>query len=81
MNIEMKSADVVAAYKGEGLKARVRDLGLKFRICDVKRSTHRAQVEKIATQLGLTDALGRLGGQWNQDHEFIGYKPGSIRRI
>ncbi|ERJ38665.1 hypothetical protein L810_6882 [Burkholderia sp. AU4i] len=54
---------------------------MKFRICDLDRSQHGTEVERVAKALKFTDSLGHPGGQWNTSTEFIAYKPGKIVRL
>ena len=78
----MNSQQVKQAFQAAGVKVRVADQGLKFRICTVSGAAFdRAAVAVAAAALGLTDVLARVGGNFNQAHEFIGYKPGAIRCV
>ncbi len=76
----MDSKQVKAAFKDVGIKVRVADQGLKFRICTVGDTPfNHAEAKAVAASLGLTSSLAEPGGQINQAHELIGYKPGAIR--
>ena len=78
----MNSQQVKQAFKQAGISVRVADQGAKFRICTTSGDAFdQAHAADTAQSIGLTDVLGRLGGQFNQAHELIGYKPGAIRRI
>jgi hypothetical protein len=78
----MNSQQVKQAFAASGVKVRVADQGLKFRICRVGDIAHdKAQTLNIAAALGLTDVMAMPGGHFNQSHEFCGYKPGAIRAI
>lgn len=75
------SVDVRQAFRVAGMRARVADLGMKFRICDLDRSQYGTEVERVAKALKFTDSLGHPGGQWNTSTEFVAYKPGKIVRL
>ncbi|MBB4517338.1 hypothetical protein [Paraburkholderia fungorum] len=79
--IAITSLDVRQAFRAAGMRARVADLGMKFRICDLDRSQYGAEVERVARTLKFTDSLGHPGGQWNTSTEFVAYKPGKIVRL
>lgn len=81
----MTSSDLVSRFAAAGLAVRVRDLGQKFRVCPRSSAPYTA-AEKVAAvelakSLGLTDALGRSGGNFNGGAEFIAYKPGAVVRV
>ncbi|WP_176000290.1 hypothetical protein [Burkholderia vietnamiensis] len=75
------SVDVRQAFRTAGMKARVADLGMKFRICDLDKSQYGTEVERVARALKFTDSLGHPGGQWNTSTEFVAYKSGKIVRF
>lgn len=76
----MNSQTVKAAFAAKGIKVRVRDFGLKFRICDASKALHGDAMQAVAVELGFTSAAGNAGGQWNTGMEFIAYKPGAVVR-
>ena len=76
----MNSKQVKAEFARHGMTVRVRDLGLKFRVCGVTKKDIGELVECVAVGLGFTSVLGIPGGSWNGGKEFIAYKPGSVRR-
>ena len=78
----MDSKQVKQAFKQAGISVRVADQGAKFRICTTSGvAFDKEGATDVAMSIGLTDVLGLPGGQFNQGHEMIGYKPGSVRRI
>ncbi|MDO5947977.1 hypothetical protein [Burkholderia cepacia] len=79
--IAVTSMEVRQAFRAAGMRARVADLGMKFRICDLDRSQYGTEVERVARDLKFTDSLGQPGGQWNTSTEFVAYKPGKIVRL
>jgi hypothetical protein len=77
----MTSQQVKQAFAAAGIRVRVADQGLKFRVCTVNGASFDREVASaVAASVGLTDVLANLGGQYNQAHELIGYKPGAIVR-
>ena len=77
----MNSQQVKQAFQAAGIKVRVADLGIKFRVCTLGDvAFNRAAAAAVAASIGLTDVLASLGGQFNQAHELIGYKPGAVRQ-
>lgn len=81
MKTNLSSNDVKAAFKSAGLAVRVRDLGVKFRICNVLKSEHASLCASVSAALGMTDTGANAGGQWNGSAEFISYKPGMVVRV
>lgn len=78
----MDSNQVKAIFKAAGLRVRVADQGLKFRVCQLGDiAFDRPSVSAIAAAAGLTDVSGLPGCCFNQCHELSAYKPGAIRRI
>ena len=78
----MNSNQVKQAFKAAGIKVRVADQGLKFRVCTLGDTAFdRAAAVAVAASIGLTDVFATLGAQFNQAHEMIGYKPGAVRRV
>lgn len=79
----MTSQQVKAAFASAGIRVRVADLGLKFRICPLRDSypDFDQSARRVGASLGLTSSLLESGGQFNTTRELIGYKPGSIRVI
>ncbi|AKJ28805.1 hypothetical protein [Caldimonas brevitalea] len=79
----MDSKQVKAAFGAAGIKVRVADQGLKFRVCTQNSEPYadRAAAKRVAASLGLTDVFAAPGGQFSQSHELIAYKPGSIRLV
>lgn len=78
----MNSLQIKAAFAASGIRVRVADQGLKFRVCtlgDVAFNKDAARA--VAASLGLTDSLAVAGGQFNQAHELVAYKPGAVRRV
>ena len=77
----MNSQQVKEAFSAAGIKVRVADHGVKFRVCTASGAAFdREAASAAAASIGLTDVLAVPGGQFNQSHELIGYKPGAIRR-
>jgi hypothetical protein len=78
----MNSKQVVSEFKAAGIKVRVRDFDIKFRIVgDAGCSrTQGATFQAIAARLGFTSAAGLPGGQFNTSCEFVAYKPGMVVR-
>ncbi len=75
----MNSKQVRAAFAEAGIKVRVADQGLKFRIFRVGDVAHDLQAScAVAAEMGLTDCFGKLGGALLQPHEMACYKPGII---
>ena len=78
----MNSNTIKTAFQAAGIRVRVADQGPKFRVCTLGDTAFdQAAATAVAISLGLTDSLARLGGQFNQLHERVGYKPGAIRRV
>lgn len=77
----MNSKQVKAAFQQAGIRVRVADQGLKFRICRLDEQRHEAASFAIAASLGMTDSLGARGAQVNQPYEMVAYKAGAIVRI
>lgn len=76
----MNSQQVKAAFAAAGIKVRVADQGLKFRVCRLGEVAHDVQASNaVCASLGLTDCFGKLGGVLLQPHEMACYKPGAIR--
>ena len=78
----MNSQQIKSAFAASGIRVRVADLGSKFRVCtlgDVAFNKEAART--VAASLGLTDCLAIAGGQFNQAHELVAYKPGAVRRV
>ena len=79
----MNSQQVKAAFAAAGIRVRVADQGLKFRICplrDTDPAFDQPAALAVGASLGLTSVLLEAGGQFNTTRELIGYKPGAIRR-
>lgn len=77
------SQTVKAAFKAAGIRVRVADLGLKFRICpmtDADPDFAKADALAVVAALGCTSSLLDAGGQFNTARELVAYKPGAIRR-
>jgi hypothetical protein len=76
---------LAAALKANGIKCRIRDLGLKYRIVltEGTRKQVGATVENVCNDLGYTFASGRPleWSCWNGPHELCVYKPGSVRIV
>lgn len=63
-----------------GLKARVKDLGNKVRVCAPRETLEQARAVLKAAR--FTDVLGHVeGGDFSAREELVSYKPGSIRRM
>lgn len=78
----MNSQQIKQAFQAAGIKVRVADQGLKFRICTVGDvAFNREAASAVAASIGLTNTTAVLGGQFNQAHELIGYKPGAVRLV
>ena len=78
----MTSSDVKSAFAAAGIKVRVRDLRIKFRVCTVSGQPHdKKAAASVAASLGCTDVLGHSGAMFLQAHELIAYKPGAIVRL
>lgn len=74
----MISNQVKLAFKDAGMKVRVADLGLKFRVCLLgELRFDKDAATAVAAALGLTDIFGEPGAQFNS-YELIGYKPGAV---
>lgn len=77
----MNSQQIKSAFAAAGIRVRVADLGLKFRVCtqgDV--AFDKSAAKAVAASIGLTDCLAIAGGQFNQAHEMVAFKPGAVRR-
>ena len=77
----MNSNQVKAKFAAAGIKVRVADLGGKFRVCRIAKPgvdlAHDKDASRaVAASLGLTDSGAELGGQFNQAHEMVAFKPG-----
>ena len=80
----MNSQHIKTAFAAAGIRVRVKDLGLKFRICplrDTDPDFNQPAALAVGASLGLTSVLLEEGGQFNTTRELIGYKPGAIRRV
>jgi len=78
----MTSQQVKQAFAAAGIHVRVANQRLNFRVCTVSGDPFdREAASAVAASIGLTDVLARPGGQYNQAHELIGYKPGAIVRV
>lgn len=79
-NAAITSQSVKAAFNKAGIKVRVRDFAMKFRVCPTVDGVKfdKEAVLAVAVELGLTDTCAKAGGQFNTGAEFIGYKPGKI---
>lgn len=80
----MNSQQVKAAFATAGIRVRVADLGLKFRVCplrDTDPDFNQPAALAVGTSLGLTSVLLEAGGQFNTARELVAYKPGAIRRV
>jgi hypothetical protein len=78
----MTSQQVKQAFTSAGIRVRVANQHLKFRICTLNGAPFdREAASAVAASIGLTDCFMRLGGQYNQSHELIGYKPAAIVRV
>lgn len=75
----MTSSAIKQIFNAAGFKVRVRDFGLKFRVCTIDSSAvDKVAFTSIASRHGFTNVYGVLGGMTNQKHEFFMYKPGAI---
>jgi hypothetical protein len=80
----MNSQHVKATFAAAGIRVRVADLGLKFRVCplrDTDPDFDQPAALAVGASLGLTSVLLEAGGQFNTTRELVAYKPGAIRRI
>jgi len=77
----MNSQQIKNAFAEQGIKVRVKDLKIKFRICTIDESPHTEQSIQIVKMLGLTDVLGNGGGEISQEHELIAYKECVIQSL
>lgn len=78
----MNSTQIKASFASAGIRVRVADLGPKFRVCMLGNvAFDKDAASAVAVSLGLTDSLAVAGGQFNQPHEMVAYKPGAIRRV
>lgn len=79
----MNSKQIKEAFAAAGIKVRVADQGAKFRICRIVRAgvdaAHEAASQAVAGALGLTGTDGKPGGDIQQPHEMVAYKPGMAR--
>lgn len=75
----MTSNDIKAAFNAAGIKVRVANHGAKFRICVLGDKPHTADSQTVAASLGLTGTDGKPGGDIQQPHEMVAYKPGMAR--
>ncbi|ALN21939.1 MULTISPECIES: hypothetical protein [Ectopseudomonas] len=67
----MDSRTIKAAFAEAGIKVRVRAFPPRtFRVCCLGDVPHDKEASKaVAIQLGLVDASGQPGGNFNQAHE------------
>jgi hypothetical protein len=80
----MDSKHVKATFAAAGIRVRVADQGMKFRICPLRATDpefNQAEALAVGAGLGLTSVLLEAGGQFNTTRELVGYKPGAIRRV
>jgi hypothetical protein len=82
------SKQVVAAFKAQGIKVRVKDLGNRFRVVGLDTAAFREQnltaaatANQIAIDLGCMTNRAVLGGYFMNSVEFLMVKPGMIRRV
>lgn len=82
----MNTQTIKAAFEAAGVPVFVAKQRFAFRICTrvgskaVDISTdHRITMNAVAISLGLTDATGRIGGQFNGNNEMFAYAPGAVR--